>query len=181
MRRVNFGMEEVGQSYWIYKQRSAGDPGRGPLYPVLKWIVEQLNLGNFAMDVDDVNEVVGITLGRDAIPTFSSKDAALEHARSRFMIVSLAGAFAKAREEGAAASESPKRQAFDHGSGRIRRQIARARQTGAYFPGRFFGYSPTPVRKVGGRGGEMKEAERRDCRGGIFNWSRWRRPPASPG
>src|ERR1035437_5131499 len=79
-----------------------------------------------------------------------------------------------------AASESPKRQAFDHGSGRIRRQIARARQTEAYFPGRFFGYSLTPVRKAGGRGGEMKEAERRDCRGRIFNWSRWR-PPTGPG
>ena len=100
MRELTFGMEEVGQSYWTYKQRSPGDPGSGPLYPVLKWIVEQLNLGNFEVAFDEDKEVVGITLGRDAIPKVSSKDAALEHARSRFMTVSLAGAFAKAREEG---------------------------------------------------------------------------------
>ena len=100
MRNVNFGMEEVGQSYWTYKQRSPGDPRSGPLYPVLKWIVEQLNLGNFEVAFDEDKEVVGITLGRDAIPKVSSKDAVLEHARSRFMTVSLAGAFAKAREEG---------------------------------------------------------------------------------
>src|SRR5271157_3658190 len=100
MRNVNFGMEEVGQSYWTYKQRSAGDPGSGPLYPVLNWILEQLNLDNFKVDIDEHKEVVGIILGRDAIPKFSSEDAAIEHARIRFRAVEYAGLFAKAREEG---------------------------------------------------------------------------------
>jgi hypothetical protein len=84
----------------VYEQRSAGDPVSGPLYPVLKWILEQLNLVNFELDIDEDKEVVGITLGRDAIPTFSSKDAAIKHAQSRFWAVNLAGVFAKAREEG---------------------------------------------------------------------------------
>jgi hypothetical protein len=100
MRNITFGMEEVGQSYWTYKQRSPGDPDSGPLYPVLNWIVEQLNLGNFEVAFDQDKEVVGITLGRDAIPKVSSKDVALKHARSRFMTMSLVAAFAKAREEG---------------------------------------------------------------------------------
>jgi len=100
MRNVHFGMEEVGQSYWTFKQRSAGDPGSGPLYPVLKWILEQLNLDNFKVDIDERKEVVSIILGRDAIPKYSSEDAAIEHARIRFRAVEYAGLFAKAREEG---------------------------------------------------------------------------------
>jgi len=100
MREEKFGIEEVGESYWIYKQRSPGDPVSGPLYSVLKWILEQLNLVNFEVDIDEDKEVVGITLGRDAIPTFPSEAAATKHAQSRFRAVNLAGVFAKAREEG---------------------------------------------------------------------------------
>ena len=100
MREEKFGVEWVGRGYWTYQQRSAGDPESGPLYPVLKWILEQLNLGNFDLDVDENKEVVGITLGRNAIPSITSEPSAVENARRRFLAVNLAGVFAKAREEG---------------------------------------------------------------------------------
>ncbi len=100
LSKIKFSVEEAEDRFWTYLQRSAGKLPQEPLYRVLNWILEQLNLGNAEIELD-LRDVVSLTVGRRAAAEHqhSAQDAS-EHAQQRLQAVHLAGLLAQCRESG---------------------------------------------------------------------------------
>ena len=99
-RPVQIQVEQTRAGCWTYVQRSAGSLPETPLHQLLKWIIEQLNFGNFTATKDGRGDVVSLTLGRSAAAQRESADAALAETHDRLLAVSLAGLMAQSRESG---------------------------------------------------------------------------------
>jgi hypothetical protein len=97
---VKIGVEKTELGYWTYLQRSAGHLPETPLYQLLNWILEQLNLGNVEPDQDQRGDIVSLTLGRDVAERVQTIDEAGKGAKRRLQAVNFAGVLAQSRESG---------------------------------------------------------------------------------
>jgi hypothetical protein len=99
MRRLF--IEGTDRGFWGYLQRSAGRLPEAPLHGVLKWVLEQLNFGNFKTEQDSRGDVVSMIIGRGAaVEQASSEEEVEAQAKRRIMAVDFAGVAAEARESG---------------------------------------------------------------------------------
>ena len=98
MKKVEFGVEPSLQGYWVFMQRSAGDLDR--IHDLLKWVLEQLCLGNSMPEVEENGDVVSLTLGKSAAPPSPSREESLSRAMRSVMFLGITSLFAKYREEG---------------------------------------------------------------------------------
>ena len=88
-----------GRGWWPYSER-IDSPPQTPLYSVLRWILNQLNMGcaEFIGEGDNPSAHT-VVLGQRAAYYSSAKEAS-EEAQKRSLAVNFAGIFAKARERG---------------------------------------------------------------------------------
>ena len=108
LSKVKFSVEEADAGFWTYLQRSAGELPKAPLYKVLNWVLEQLNLGNAEIELYSRGDVVSLTVGREAAAEHqASAEDASEHAQRRLKAVYLAGLLAQCREGGIAPKHAP--------------------------------------------------------------------------
>ena len=91
--------EYEGRGWWSYPERIDSLP-QAPLYSVLRWILNQLNMGcaEFIGEGDNPPAHT-VVLGQGAAYHSSAKEAS-EEAQRRSLAVNFAGIFAKARERG---------------------------------------------------------------------------------
>ena len=101
MRTVTCRIEIIDGRAWA-RLSSSRAPGSARIAELLRWMVEQLHLGNFDDTVSDDGSLTSLVLGSAAAPPVD--DAGLDdiaaHAKDRALSVSVAGIFAKSREEG---------------------------------------------------------------------------------
>lgn len=69
---------------------------------MLRWMIEQLHLGNFADTLDDEGRLISLVLGSAAAPPIDDADleSIAQHVETRALAVNIAGLLAAAREEG---------------------------------------------------------------------------------
>lgn len=92
--------------FWPYVQRSPGELPETPLHSVLKWVLEQLNFGNFETERDSRGDVVSLIIGKAAATEVVSDDEAIEKVKRRLLAVNVAGIVAQCRESGIAPAHS---------------------------------------------------------------------------
>src|ERR1700686_1478836 len=92
--------ERKDNRFWTYRGRSAGELPETPLHNLLKWIVEQLNFGNFEIERDSRGDSVSVTIGKAAAQKPGSFDEAEDRVKRRLAAVNLAGIMARCRESG---------------------------------------------------------------------------------
>ena len=66
----------------------------------MKWLLEQLNFGNFESQRDSDGALVSMTIAKSGAPQDVSEDEVLEHAKRRLLAVNLAEVMAQGRESG---------------------------------------------------------------------------------
>lgn len=111
--KLKFYLESADGGVWSYLQRSAGEMPKEPLYKILNWMLEQLSLGNGAIERDERGDVVSLTLGREAAAEKqNSVETASEVAGRRLLAVYLAGLVAQMRESGASPAHAPMSKMF---------------------------------------------------------------------
>src|SRR5574341_778729 len=101
MRTALCTIEVLNGRAWA-RLSSSRAPGTARIPEVLRWLIEQLHLGNFDETVDDEGRLTGIVLGAPAAPPIDDatlKDIARQ-VETRALAVNVAGLFANAREEG---------------------------------------------------------------------------------
>lgn len=87
--RKMLDVEQTDGRARTYLQRSAGELPRSPLHSIMKWILEQLNLGHFEKLRDSQGDIVSMTIGRSSPRASSSGDEALEQGMSRLLAIDL--------------------------------------------------------------------------------------------
>jgi hypothetical protein len=97
----NFRVEPGEHAYWSFLtgHRSAGDFPDTPISETLKWIIQQIALGNF-FQLKEGQETVCLVIGKGAPQSFPSEEAAAEHAARNIVAIQVAGLIAEAREKG---------------------------------------------------------------------------------
>lgn len=77
-------------------------PGSARLPEVLRWVIEQLHLGNFDDTLDEEGRLISLVLGSAAAPPIddANMEDIAQHVQTRALAVNIAGLFAVAREEG---------------------------------------------------------------------------------
>jgi hypothetical protein len=97
----NFRVEPGEHAYWSFLtgHRSAGDFPDTPISETLKWIIQQVALGNF-FQLKEKQETVCLVIGKGAPQSFPSVEAAAEHAARNLVAIQGAGLIAEAREKG---------------------------------------------------------------------------------
>ena len=97
----NFRIEPGEHAYWSFLtgHRSAGDFPDTPISETLKWIIQQIALGNF-FQLKEGQETVCLVIGKGAPQSFPSEEAAAEHAARNLVAIDAAGLIAEAREKG---------------------------------------------------------------------------------
>ena len=108
-KTIKFTVEVVDGKIWGRVRRSSGDPAAAPINEVLRWIVEQLNFGNFASTPDRKGDNTSLVIGSAA--AHDADGATVESVKAdvqtRLRAVNFAGLFARAREEGIEPSTAP--------------------------------------------------------------------------
>lgn len=101
-KTINFKVEVIDGKLWGHVKRSSGDPAETPINEVLRWVVEQINFGNWACTPDASGDVTTIVLGAGAAADEegTTVDAVKADIESRLRSVNFCGLFARAREEG---------------------------------------------------------------------------------
>jgi len=118
--KATFYVEEAEDGFWTYLQRSAGKLPDVPLHKFLNWLLAQLNLGNFEVEIDALGDVVSTVIGRQAaagtvdLPgtwfaqgELRSADEASERAEGRLRAVYITGLLAGCRESGIRPEHAP--------------------------------------------------------------------------
>lgn len=82
----------------MYMQRSAGHLDR--IHDLLKWMLEQVCLGNCLPEVEENGDVVSLTMGRGAAPPSASAEESLNRAKQAVIRLGITGVLARYREEG---------------------------------------------------------------------------------
>jgi hypothetical protein len=109
----NFRIEPGEHAYWSFLtgHRSAGDFPDTPISETLKWIIQQIALGNF-FQLKEEQEAVCLVIGKGAPQSFASEEAAAQHAASKVRAIYLAGLIAEAREKGSYPQTAESEKAF---------------------------------------------------------------------
>lgn len=101
MKEVTCTVEVVDGRLWSRLSTSQA-PGTARLHELLRWIIEQINFGNFDFAADPNGELTGLVLGAPASSRAndSTAEQVAEHIRDRMHAVNVAGIFAGSREQG---------------------------------------------------------------------------------
>lgn len=101
MKEVKCTVEVVDGRLWSRLSASQA-PGSAPLHELLRWIIEQINFGNFDFAADANGELTSLVLGARASSRAddSTVEKVAEHIRDRIYAVTVAGLFADSREQG---------------------------------------------------------------------------------
>src|SRR5689334_9232074 len=101
MKESSFTIKIVDGRAWA-SFSSARAPGDARIPQVLRWMVEQLHLGNFETRVDDKGQLLDLLLGAAASPPIDDADldSVADSVKTRALAVNIAGLLAAAREEG---------------------------------------------------------------------------------
>jgi hypothetical protein len=101
-KTVKFHVEVVNRKVWGYLHPSSGDPSDTPINEVLRWIVEQINFGNWQCTADDAGRITSLIIGATAAADDDNTtvEQVAEKVRSRLRSLNFAGIFARGREEG---------------------------------------------------------------------------------
>lgn len=94
-------IEVEGDRAWLFDIRTCGGPDE-PLHGMLRWIVQQLHLGCWSREEDELGDVTTLIVGKDAAPSFDEPVVrrAIEHDQKRQLALDLARLFAQSREGG---------------------------------------------------------------------------------
>jgi hypothetical protein len=101
-KKVNYHVRQAEGKTWGYIQLTPGEPGDAPLSELLRWVIEQVNFGNWTSIANAEGELTTLTLGfaAGADAETTTVDEVAENIKRRLMSVNLAGVFARAREQG---------------------------------------------------------------------------------
>jgi hypothetical protein len=102
VKKQRMRVEPAANGFWCYygEHRSPGSFPETPFHETLIWLVQQISLGNFAIDQDEHGEELTVAIGKAvASPAASAKEAA-ERAGAQAIGLSIAGLVAGAREKG---------------------------------------------------------------------------------
>jgi hypothetical protein len=101
MKQITCKFEVLNGRVWA-RLSSSREPGVAGTGELLRWIAEQINIGNFESDCDAEGLLQSLVIGAAAAPIAddSSVDVVEERVKSRVFSVNVAGLFANAREEG---------------------------------------------------------------------------------
>ena len=101
-KTIEFTVEVVDGKVWGRLRRSSGNPAETPINELLRWVVEQINFGNWVCTPDDKGDVTSLVIGAAAAE--DAEETTIEtvtaDVRARLFSVNLAGVFARGREEG---------------------------------------------------------------------------------
>jgi hypothetical protein len=91
-----------GDRAWLFEGRECGTLPDAPVHAVLKWMLEQLHLGCWALEENDLGETTTLHLGEAAAPSFAEPvvEIAIKHHQARLTALALSRIFADAREAG---------------------------------------------------------------------------------
>ena len=98
-------MAEQGRpngALWVESPSGAGKFERDDfrLYRALRWVVEQINFGQFQICDDGAGNIRSLVIGEEAALEDDTLDDITERLKTRLHAVNIAGIFAQAREEG---------------------------------------------------------------------------------
>lgn len=101
-KRVKFGVKVVNNKIWSFVSPSCGDPSETPVNQVFRWILEQLNLGNWQCSKDAHDHVTSLIVGAAAAEDVggTTTEEVATNVRERLRCLNLAGIFARGREAG---------------------------------------------------------------------------------
>jgi hypothetical protein len=101
MKEVRFTVEVVDGRLWSRLSTSQA-PGTARLHELLRWIIEQINFGNFDFAADASGALTGLVLGAPASSRVddSTVEQVAAHVRERMYAVNVARLFAGSREQG---------------------------------------------------------------------------------
>ena len=101
MKTVTCTIQIVDGRVWA-SMSTCGEPGTATVHQLLRWTLEQLNFGNCAAACDERGHITSMTFGAAVAPPLDSTtlEAVQQRVQDRVAAVSIAGVFAKAREEG---------------------------------------------------------------------------------
>ncbi len=116
MSTVNVNIEQTAGGFWSYLERSPGELPASSVGKILKWILQQLDFGNYRTERDSRGEVVSMVIGRRVPVDAPSAEVVEEIVKQRLTAVRLAGLFAEAREGGI-------EQRYEHLSSRVSEQL----------------------------------------------------------
>jgi hypothetical protein len=107
MKTVKCIVTKCEEGLWAYVQPPLVDFDEAGINEVLRWVLEQLNFGQWIHKCDAEGRVTSITFGLPAAADpekFTLKEYG-EQVRDRLKSVSFAGCFARAREEGVSSED----------------------------------------------------------------------------
>ena len=101
MKSIPVTVELIDGRAWPYISEST-PPGHSPIHVVLRWVIEQVNLGNFSSSTDAKGRMTSLMIGAEAAAPVDDADAEafMERIQRRLLALNFAGLFAKSREEG---------------------------------------------------------------------------------
>ena len=107
-KRIKYKVEIVDDKVWCYITPSCGDPTDAPVNEILRWVLEQINFGNWNVRHDSVGRPTSLTVGLAAAAAANelSVEELADKVKTRLRSVNINGIFARAREEGIAAAHS---------------------------------------------------------------------------
>lgn len=98
--KTTIGVEPYKGGFWSYYQRSAGQLPMTPLHDILKWILQQINLGHFDLKPDASGDIVTIVIGQEAPAAAADLQEAAQDSYKLHLALNIAGLIADAREKG---------------------------------------------------------------------------------
>jgi hypothetical protein len=101
-RTIRFTIGVHAEGLWARVQPELHDPEDAHVSQILRWVLEQMNFGQWAHTTDDQGRLTSVAVGLPLAATGNETtvDAYAERVRTRLAAVNFAGVFARAREEG---------------------------------------------------------------------------------
>jgi len=96
----SFKVEPTNGGYWAFEDILQEDLPDTPLHQLLRWIVQQINMGHYLIEKDRAGRAVSLILGREVGVSAGSRDERVRDVRRRFLAVNIMGVLARAREGG---------------------------------------------------------------------------------
>lgn len=102
VKTVKLGVEVIDGRIWGFRIPSCGAPSDTPVNAVLRWVLEQVNFGNWECAEDSKGRVTWLTIGSAAAANadVTTLEEVADNMRVRFRAINFAGIFARGREEG---------------------------------------------------------------------------------
>jgi hypothetical protein len=99
---IKYRVEVIDEKVWCYVTPSCGDPADAPIHQILRWVLEQINFGNWRVTEDSSGRATSLTVGLAASAAADelSVNELADKVKTRLRSVNYAGIFARAREEG---------------------------------------------------------------------------------